>query len=656
MTVSPRWIDPSLYDSAEVVAAFDDLSLWSAPFGLMLLDTVRLRGVRAALDVGCGAGFPLLELADRLGPGCRVVGVDPWAAAMARAQAKAAARGLGNVELVIGKVEELGFADATFDLVVSNNGLNNVADTPRALAGCARVSRPGAQLVLTANLPASMRELYDVYEAVLRERGREDLLAALAAHIDAKRKPVATLVRWIEAAGYGEVTVQEQAFRLRFADGTALFRHWFMRLGFIGAWASVLPAAEVGPVLDAIEARLNELGARGEVALSVPFACLSATRWRDAGDPIPEKDDDRVCSGGAGAPRGVLGAAAHGVRYSLRSGAGRAQQAPARAGAAHRGLRRREGGRLGGRLSLRDDDAGGHGGDERADHGGGAGDAPAARHPDAHDAPAPRGGARPRAAGVGAVGQRGLDYGRYGYGLASLNGVMSLERERAVFKRPASQEGVLRLLDENEAREPFRDVYERLRPSVPGMLIWQALPAKDDAIAVLKMFFGRELLQEVFAHCDGETGIAAFHRVADAIALRFVEEQHLVRFGDRVVASQMAHVDASVREDQVRGARALFGALVATAAVAGYIANSDDLRVQQILDDEARHDPSRCSGGKPKLRLENVVSKSTSAPGGRGFVQITFSRQVPLWGMESSYGLRCRCDGPRSARRRARDA
>ena len=471
MTVSPRWIDPSLYDSAEVVAAFDDLSLWSAPFGLMLLDTVRLRGVRAALDVGCGAGFPLLELADRLGPGCRVVGVDPWAAAMARAQAKAAARGLGNVELVIGKVEELGFADATFDLVVSNNGLNNVADTPRALAGCARVSRPGAQLVLTANLPASMRELYDVYEAVLRERGREDLLAALAAHIDAKRKPVATLVRWIEAAGYGEVTVQEQAFRLRFADGTALFRHWFMRLGFIGAWASVLPAAEVGPVLDAIEARLNELRrapARSRSAcrspvcrrrgggtrviryqrrMTIEFALVGPERHEEFSGPLltafgirfdPERAarskrlPELVQRIAAFDGEKVVGSAG-GFRFEMTTPGGTvAMSGLTMVGvlATHRrrGILTRMM-----RLHL----------EEARDHG------------------------QP----VSALwASEGSMYGRYGYGLASLNGVMSLERERAVFKRPASQEGVLRLLDENEAREPFRDVYERLRPSVPGML------------------------------------------------------------------------------------------------------------------------------------------------------------------------------------------
>lgn len=279
MTLTARWIDASLLESDELVSAFDDLSLWSAPFGLALLDTIRMRGVRAVLDVGCGAGFPLIELADRFGPARRVVGVDPWQAAVERARAKARTRGLANVEIVVGQAEEMPFEDGTFDLVVSNNGLNNVPDMRRALAECARVSRAGAELAITANLPASMRELYEAYEAVLRERGRADLLPRLAAHVDEKRKPLATLVRWIEEAGYHDVTAREAVFRMRFADGTALFRHWFMRLGFIEPWARVVPEEEVEPVLDAIEERLNTVAEEaGEVALTVPFACVSARR------------------------------------------------------------------------------------------------------------------------------------------------------------------------------------------------------------------------------------------------------------------------------------------------------------------------------------------------------------------------------------------
>ena len=75
------------FSSEAMVAAYDELPLWSAMFGLLLLEHVPLANVRHALDVGCGTGFPLIELAERLGPGAIVHGIDPWKAGLARGAA-----------------------------------------------------------------------------------------------------------------------------------------------------------------------------------------------------------------------------------------------------------------------------------------------------------------------------------------------------------------------------------------------------------------------------------------------------------------------------------------------------------------------------------------------------------------------------------------
>ena len=61
---------------------YDELPLWSAPFGLLLLDRVPLRPGLTVLDVGAGTGFLTLELAQRCGLQTTVIAVDPWAAGM----------------------------------------------------------------------------------------------------------------------------------------------------------------------------------------------------------------------------------------------------------------------------------------------------------------------------------------------------------------------------------------------------------------------------------------------------------------------------------------------------------------------------------------------------------------------------------------------
>ncbi|HVR62236.1 MAG TPA: class I SAM-dependent methyltransferase, partial [Polyangia bacterium] len=134
--MTDRFATP-LIDPGALAATYDELPLWSAPFGLALLDAVRLRTGMTVLDVGCGTGFPLLEIAARAGAGV-AHGIDPWRAALERARHKAAARGLASVRLHEGVAEALPFAGRTIDLIVSNNGINNVADLDRALAECAR--------------------------------------------------------------------------------------------------------------------------------------------------------------------------------------------------------------------------------------------------------------------------------------------------------------------------------------------------------------------------------------------------------------------------------------------------------------------------------------------------------------------------------------
>jgi SAM-dependent methyltransferase len=265
---------PDLTDPA-TVALYDELPLWSAPFGGVILETVRLRTGLTVLDAGCGTGFPLLELAERLGPEARLHGVDPWVPAMERLRAKVTAWKLGGrVTLHVMKVESLELPPASMDLVVSNNGLNNVGDLPRALAVCARVARPGAQLVFTANLPGTMAGFYEVLGRALDEAGVADGQQRIAEHIRARRLPVDELVGLTGDAGFGVEEVSRHAFRWRFASAEALFRHHFIRLGFLEAWRALVPEEARPEVFRSVMDRLDAEA----LQLEIPFVCISAGR------------------------------------------------------------------------------------------------------------------------------------------------------------------------------------------------------------------------------------------------------------------------------------------------------------------------------------------------------------------------------------------
>ncbi|MFO0746606.1 MAG: class I SAM-dependent methyltransferase [Myxococcota bacterium] len=128
------------------------LAVWSE-----LVDGLALAGHEKALDVGCGRGAVLLEVARRL-PRGKAVGIDLWRSgdqsgnAQARTLANAEAEGVAaRVELATGDMRALPYADASFDLVVSSLAVHNVPDAAgRALAVAEmwRVLAPGGRLLI----------------------------------------------------------------------------------------------------------------------------------------------------------------------------------------------------------------------------------------------------------------------------------------------------------------------------------------------------------------------------------------------------------------------------------------------------------------------------------------------------------------------------
>ncbi|HEV7243000.1 MAG TPA: class I SAM-dependent methyltransferase [Thermoanaerobaculia bacterium] len=228
------------FDSPAFVDSYDELPLWSAMFGSVLLERVPLDANTIALDVGCGTGFPLLELAQRLGPGSFVHGLDPWVTAVVRAERKRRQSRVTNAALRIGDAAAMPFRDHSFDLVVSNLGLNNFADAHAAVVECRRVLRRGGVLALTTNLVGHMREFYEVFESVLPA----DKRSALHAHIE-HRATVDSLRKLLDGAGFFVRAEIEDTFTMRYANGAALLSHDFIRFGFLPAWRDVAGEEEV---------------------------------------------------------------------------------------------------------------------------------------------------------------------------------------------------------------------------------------------------------------------------------------------------------------------------------------------------------------------------------------------------------------------------
>lgn len=250
----------------------DETPLWSAPFGLKLLDVIRLEGVNTVLDVGFGFGFPLIEIALRLRADARLVGMDPWDLAHQKARPKINLLKLTNIELLQTTAESIPFAENTFDLITSNNGINNVDDMPACLRECYRVNKRDGQFVFTMNTENTMPEFYSVLKNTLGDMQLSDRIPAVEQHIYEKRKPTTVVRQWLLECGFIIHRILEDSFALRYADGSTMLNHYFIRDGFLSSWAKLVPKEKLEAVFDQVEQKLNAIAAQaGELRLTIPF-------------------------------------------------------------------------------------------------------------------------------------------------------------------------------------------------------------------------------------------------------------------------------------------------------------------------------------------------------------------------------------------------
>jgi arsenite methyltransferase len=254
--------------------AYDELPLWSAVPGNLLLENLPYRGVSSVVDIGCGTGFPLLLLARRFGPETIVYGVDPWENAMARTARKIEAWGLLNVNLLQTDATKIPLAEGSIDLITSNLGLNNFDRPDAVLAECHRLLRPNGKLCMSTNLIGTFGEFYAAFETAAKDY--PEIATAIRKQAD-HRQGIPQLRELLENNRFEVVKVVEQTSTFTYANGTAFLSDYFTVMGFLPSWKALVPSDLQRPLFEATETLLNAKAAQaGALRLTVPWAYLEA--------------------------------------------------------------------------------------------------------------------------------------------------------------------------------------------------------------------------------------------------------------------------------------------------------------------------------------------------------------------------------------------
>jgi demethylmenaquinone methyltransferase/2-methoxy-6-polyprenyl-1,4-benzoquinol methylase len=135
-------------ESEPFTASLERMNLFQEPEARAIIADLRLPQGSRGLDVGCGVGLFALWLAQSIGAGGCVVGVEPTEERAKAARDLVGARLDGQLEFRQGDGTALAVEDGSFDWLWCGDVLHHIVETDAALREFRRVVRPSGRVVV----------------------------------------------------------------------------------------------------------------------------------------------------------------------------------------------------------------------------------------------------------------------------------------------------------------------------------------------------------------------------------------------------------------------------------------------------------------------------------------------------------------------------
>jgi len=266
-------------DNYDQISLIDELPQWSAPFGLDILELVKLKPDITALDVGSKLGFPLIELATRLGESGEVIGLIPWEKAVIRTNYLIRVLHINNATVIKGISERMPFEDNSFSLIVSNNCLASVVNIEKSLPEYHRVSKADAQFIFTMILSDTMKEFYNVVENTLIENDLYSEIDHIKIQNYTHRKPLRDIESTLKASGFKVRNIKMNKLNISFLDGESLLNHYLVKHWLLDEWKRIINTENFDRIFLQVASQINDIAkTKGEFLLSVHYATIDSIK------------------------------------------------------------------------------------------------------------------------------------------------------------------------------------------------------------------------------------------------------------------------------------------------------------------------------------------------------------------------------------------
>jgi ubiquinone/menaquinone biosynthesis C-methylase UbiE len=243
-------LSPEFLHARAWAEAYELIDLQLSPLGMKAIEALNPHVGDVVLDIGCGAGQTLIQLADRVGAEGRVIGVDVAPALLEIARRRT--EPLNQVRLIEADAQFLNLSAESADAVFSRFGVMSFDDPVAAFANFHRILKPSGALAFACWRSLAENEL-DHFP-----------LAAAGVQSAVDERPFSFadpkyIHRTLVAAGFSEIVIRPHDEKVSSGDLDAM-TEVLLKVGPLGK------IVRENPTLRAtVEPRLRDaLAARGD--------------------------------------------------------------------------------------------------------------------------------------------------------------------------------------------------------------------------------------------------------------------------------------------------------------------------------------------------------------------------------------------------------
>jgi len=113
------------------------------------IEYAQAREGEVCVDLGSGRGIDALRMAEKVGDGGFVYGVDVSDGMIEKAEKNAAKLGIQNVKFIKSELEDIKIDNETIDLIISNCTINHALDKRKVWSEIERILRKGGRFVVS---------------------------------------------------------------------------------------------------------------------------------------------------------------------------------------------------------------------------------------------------------------------------------------------------------------------------------------------------------------------------------------------------------------------------------------------------------------------------------------------------------------------------